>query len=120
MTSALPPAPPPSVDPPAGGQPSPPPGPPVRPQLRRSTTDRMAGGVCGGLADYSGIDSLLWRVAFVGLTLAGGSGLVIYALLWVLMPSAPLPADTWPSPVERLVLRLHEAVSSTVAAARRD
>ena len=51
----------------------------------------MIGGVCGGLADYSGIDSLLWRVGFVGLTLAGGAGIVVYLLLWVFMPSAPLP-----------------------------
>ena len=120
MTSVLPPSPPPSVDPPSGEQPAPPPGPPLRPQLRRSGTDRMIGGVCGGLADYSGIDSLLWRVGFVGLTLAGESGILIYLLLWVLMPSASLPADTWPSPVEKLVQRLHEALAGTVAAARRD
>ncbi len=120
MTSALPPAPPPSVNPPTGEQPSPPPGTSARPQLRRSGTDRMAGGVCGGLADYSGIDSLLWRVAFVGLTVAGGAGIVVYLLLWVLMPSAPLPADTWPSPVERVVERLHRAVSGALASARRD
>jgi phage shock protein PspC (stress-responsive transcriptional regulator) len=80
----------------------------------------MAGGVCGGLAEYSGIDSLLWRVGFVGLTVAGGAGIVIYLLLWVLMPSAPLPADTWPSPVERVVERLHRAVSGALASTRRD
>jgi phage shock protein PspC (stress-responsive transcriptional regulator) len=79
----------------------------------------MIGGVSGGLADYSGIDSLLWRVGFVGLTLAGGSGVVIYLLLWVLMPSAPLPVDTWPSPVERLVERLHVATSSALGNGRR-
>ena len=94
--------------------------PPAPPQLSRSSSQRMLGGVCGGLADYSGIDSLLWRVGFVGLTLAGGSGILIYLLLWVLMPSASLPADTWPSPVEKLVQRLHEALTGTVAAARRD
>jgi phage shock protein C len=120
MTSALPPTTPPPVNPPAGEQPSPPPGAPARPQLLRSGTDRMAGGVCGGLAEYSGIDSLLWRVGFVGLTIAGGAGIVIYLFLWVLMPSAPLPADTWPSPVERLVERLHQAVSGAMASGRRD
>ena len=99
MTSA--PLPGPSVD-----QPTTP-----RPPLQRSGTDRMAGGVCGGLADYSGIDPLLWRVGFVGLTLAGGVGIVIYLLLWVLMPSGPLPAGEQPSPVEQLVRRMHSAVS---------
>lgn len=50
----------------------------------------MIGGVCGGLAEYSGIDPLLWRVGFVALTFAGGSGILVYLLLWLLMPSAPL------------------------------
>jgi phage shock protein C len=93
--------------------------PPARPPLLRSGTDRMAGGVCGGLAEYSGIDSLLWRVGFVGLTVAGGAGIPIYLLLWVLMPSAPLPAVTSRSPVERLVDRLHRAVSGALDSARR-
>ena len=84
---------------------------PTRPALRRSGTDRMAGGVCGGLADYSGIDSLLWRVGFVALTLAGGAGVVVYLLLWVFMASAPLPPGEEPSPIEQLVGRLHGAVS---------
>ena len=43
----------------------PPTAPGPRPEARRSGTDRMAGGVCGGLADYSGVDAVLWRVGFV-------------------------------------------------------
>ncbi len=120
MTSLPPPVPPPPVPPPPVDPPFPPPGPTARPRLRRSGTDRMAGGVCGGLAEYSGIDSLLWRVGFVGLTVAGGSGIVVYLLLWVLMPAAPLPPDTWPSPVERLVQRLLGAISGALENARRD
>lgn len=85
--------------------------PAARPQLRRSGTDRMAGGVCGGLAEYSGIDTLLWRVGFVGLTVAGGAGILVYLLLWVLIPSAPLPAGETPSPVEQLVGKAHAAAS---------
>ena len=111
MTSALPPTTPPPVNPLAGEQQSPPPGAPGRPELLRSGTDRMAGGVCGGLAEYSGIDSLLWRVGFVGLTVAGGAGILIYLLLWVLMPSAPLPAGETPSPVEQLVEKAHAATN---------
>jgi phage shock protein PspC (stress-responsive transcriptional regulator) len=92
MTSAPPPAapppPPPPLDPPSWPPPPPEP-PPVRPQLRRSRTDKILGGVSGGLAEYSGIDALLWRVGFVALTLAGGAGVIVYLLLWVLMPAGP-------------------------------
>src|SRR5215203_4182246 len=91
MTSAPPPAAPPPL-PPAMEPPSwpPPPEPaPARPQLRRSRTDKILGGVNGGLAEYSGIDALLWRVGFVALTLAGGAGVIVYLLLWVLMPAGP-------------------------------
>jgi hypothetical protein len=45
--------------------------------------------VSGGLAEYSGIDALLWRVGFVALALAGGTGVVVYLLLWLLMPADP-------------------------------
>jgi len=61
-----------------------------RPQLRRSRSDKVLGGVSGGLADYSGIDALLWRVGFVALALAGGTGIVVYLLLWLLMPAEPV------------------------------
>jgi len=91
MTSAPPPAPP--VDPPPAWEPPPaPPGPPVRPQLRRSRTDKILGGVNGGLAEYSGIDPLLWRVGFVALAFAGGTGVIVYLLLWLLMPAGPYGA----------------------------
>jgi phage shock protein PspC (stress-responsive transcriptional regulator) len=91
MTSAPPPAPP-SPDPPAAPE-----APPVRPQLRRSGTDKMVGGVAGGLAEYSGIDPLLWRVGFVALTFAGGSGVLVYLLLWLLMPhGSAAPTDRGP------------------------
>ena len=66
----------------------------ARPPLFRSRTDMMLGGVSGGLAAHIGVDALLWRVAFVGLTLAGGAGIPIYLALWVLVPPAPAgPAD---------------------------
>jgi phage shock protein PspC (stress-responsive transcriptional regulator) len=49
----------------------------------------VIGGVAGGLAEYTGIDALLWRVGAIALTIAGGSGLIIYLLLWLLMPAGP-------------------------------
>jgi phage shock protein C len=84
--------------------------PPAAPeQLRRSGTDRMVSGVCGGLAEYSGIDTVLWRVGFLALTVLGGSGVLFYALLWVLMPAAPLPAGRERSRLDRFAGRLHDA-----------
>ncbi len=88
MTSATPPPPPaPPLEPPAWQPPPPPLGPVDRPQLRRSRSDKVIGGVGGGLAEYSGIDALLWRVGFVALALAGGTGVLVYLLLWLLMPA---------------------------------
>ena len=57
----------------------------------------MIGGVAGGLAEYSGVDPLLWRVGFVALAFAGGSGVLVYLLLWLLMPAggaAPAGAES--------------------------
>jgi phage shock protein C len=83
---------------------------PPRPQLRRSGTDRMLGGVSGGLAEHLGIDALLWRIGFVALTLAGGSGVLVYLALWVLMPPAPRGPQEQVSAVERQAERLHVAL----------
>jgi phage shock protein C len=97
--------------PPPVDQPLPPPVPPARPQLHRSSTEKMAGGVCGGLAEYSGIDPLLWRVGFVALTLAGGSGILVYLLLWVLMPMGPASPDYRPNALDGVAERLHQGIS---------
>ena len=59
-----------------------------RPRLTLSRTERKLAGVAGGLAQHTGLDPVLWRVAFLALTLAGGAGVVVYALLWLLMPQA--------------------------------
>ena len=58
-------------------------------RLYRSRTDRKLAGVCGGLAQYSNIDVTLLRVLFVVLALLGGPGLVIYLLMWILVPEEP-------------------------------
>src|SRR3954462_5949891 len=87
--AAPPPAPPP-LDPPAWQPPPPPPpGPPARPQLRRSRTDKILGGVSGGLAEYSGIDALLWRVGFVAPAPPRGRGGGVFPRLGLLMPVGP-------------------------------
>lgn len=54
--------------------------------LRRTRDDRVIGGVCGGLGRYLGIDPVLMRIAFVILAFAGGGGILVYLVAWVLIP----------------------------------
>lgn len=68
---------------------------PARKQFRlvRSRTDKMLGGVCGGIAESLGIDSTLVRIGLVALTLLGvGSGALIYIAIWALAPEAEIAA----------------------------
>ncbi len=59
-------------------------------KLYRSRTDRMIGGVCGGLAKYFAIDPTIVRLAFVlGLFLAAGT-LWAYLILMLVIPEEPL------------------------------
>jgi len=60
--------------------------PPVRPTLRRSKSDRIIAGVCGGIGNYFGIDPILVRLAFAVLVLAGLSGVLLYILAWIILP----------------------------------
>lgn len=55
-------------------------------QLYRSKTDRVIAGVCGGLAEYLGIDPTIVRVVAVLLAFVNGIGLVAYVILWVVVP----------------------------------
>jgi phage shock protein C len=57
-------------------------------RLMRSTTERMIAGVAGGLGEYFNMDPTLVRLIFVLLALAGGPGLILYLILWVVMPEA--------------------------------
>jgi phage shock protein C len=70
-------------------------------KLYRSRTQRMVAGVCGGLAEYFNIDTTVIRVLFLVLSLFGGSGLVIYVVMWILVPDASKapPATSAPPPV---------------------
>ncbi|WP_425310198.1 PspC domain-containing protein [Ammonicoccus fulvus] len=57
-------------------------------KLERSTTDKMLGGVCGGLADYLGLDATLVRIITAALVIFTGVGPIAYILAWILMPAA--------------------------------
>ena len=56
-------------------------------KLRRSRDDRWIAGVSGGLAAYFGLSAAVYRVLFVALALAGGTGLVLYIAAAIVMPS---------------------------------
>ena len=70
----------------AGGV-QPPPGLLAVNALRRSVTDKWVGGVCGGLAKSTGLESWVWRLIFAVLFFFGGTGLLVYALLWIFVPA---------------------------------
>lgn len=57
-------------------------------KLYRSRKERMIAGVCGGLAEYFAIDPTWVRIIFILFFLVGGAALLIYLVLWLLVPSA--------------------------------
>lgn len=62
-------------------------------RLYRSETDRVVAGVCGGLGKFFNVDSSLLRVIFVLITIFGGSGILIYLVLWIILPNETSALD---------------------------
>jgi len=62
-------------------------------RLARTTSDKMIGGVCGGIARYFGIDTTIVRLVFVLAVLSGLSPL-IYLVLWIVMPEEGVATPT--------------------------
>lgn len=58
-------------------------------RLYKSRTERMIDGVCGGVAKYFNLDPTLVRIAWVVLTLMGGSGILLYIVAMIVMPKEP-------------------------------
>ncbi len=58
-------------------------------QLYRSIDNRVLGGVCGGLAEYLGVDATIIRVLALLLTFSGGLGILPYLLAVLLIPRRP-------------------------------
>jgi phage shock protein C len=61
-------------------------------KLYRSRSNRQVAGVCGGLAEYFNLDATLIRILFVVLAVLGGSGLVLYLAMWIIVPKEPSAA----------------------------
>jgi phage shock protein PspC (stress-responsive transcriptional regulator) len=71
-------------------------------QLRRPTDDRIVAGVCSGVGRYLGIDPVLIRVGFAVLAiLTWGTALLVYPVMWFIMPDEPAPAPpVWRDPTD--------------------
>lgn len=58
-------------------------------RLYLSAKDKKIGGVCGGLGEYFDKDPTIFRVLFVFITLLFGSGLLLYIIMWLIVPKNP-------------------------------
>lgn len=55
-------------------------------KLKRSTSDTVIAGVCGGIGNYLDVDPVIVRIVLVLFTLLGGAGLLFYLVCWICMP----------------------------------
>ena len=55
-------------------------------RLYRSRKEKVIAGVCGGLAEYFGVDPTLIRLIFVLFLLVGGSAFLVYLAMWLIVP----------------------------------
>lgn len=59
-------------------------------RLYRSRKDRVIAGVCGGLANYFGIDPTWVRLFFILFLFLGGSAFLVYIIMWLIIPLEPV------------------------------
>ena len=82
--------------------PSEPPQPqPAQRVVRRSRSERVLAGVCGGVGRYLGVDPVLLRIAFIILALANGLGVIAYVVAWVAIPEERPGQPLAPAPEAR-------------------
>ncbi|HEY4206607.1 MAG TPA: PspC domain-containing protein, partial [Puia sp.] len=62
-------------------------------RLYRAENDKILGGVASGLANYLNIDPAIVRIIFVLMCFGGGAGLLLYIILWIVLPTRSLPAN---------------------------
>lgn len=76
-------------------------------RLYRDPNDKIVGGVCSGIANYVNIDPAIVRLLFALLIFGAGTGLLIYILLWILLPVRPLfiPGTTQPRRIGKRLFR---------------
>ncbi len=65
-------------------------------RLFRARSNRLIGGVAGGLGRYFGIDPIIFRIGFVALAFFGGAGLFLYLAMWLFVPVEPRSGEPAP------------------------
>jgi phage shock protein PspC (stress-responsive transcriptional regulator) len=58
-------------------------------RLMRSSRDKKLGGVCAGLAEYFDLDPTIVRIVWLLAVFLGGTGVLAYIILWIVLPLAP-------------------------------
>lgn len=71
-------------------------------ELHRSTTNKVLGGVCGGLGEYLNIDPTIVRVLFIIVSVFGGTGVIAYFLMWLVIPSTDSKGDLLETNMEEI------------------
>jgi phage shock protein C len=69
-------------------------------RLYRIPSQGMIGGVCAGLGEYLRADPTLIRLIFVFLVLAGMSGVLIYIIMWIVVPVKPAEIESESEPMD--------------------
>lgn len=83
-------------------------------KLYRSEKDKMLGGVCGGLAEYFNIDSTIVRLVFALIVIYGGSGLILYIILWIVVPTKSDITDNPDKVLEKNAQEIKEKAKKVV------
>jgi phage shock protein C len=91
----------------------------MQPKLVRSENDKFFGGVCGGIAAYLNVDTIIVRIAFIFLIFASGIGLPLYFILMLLMPSQEAIQDHPDWQVAEEIKITEEDIDSFKSEARR-
>ncbi len=73
-------------------------------KMYRDTDNRIIGGVAAGLSAFFGIDSTVVRVIFIGMSIFGGLGIVVYIIMWIALPEAKTITDKMQMSGERITL----------------
>lgn len=84
----------------------------MQPRLTRSRTDKVIGGVCGGVGEYFAIDPVIVRLIFVVLVLSTGVALLAYPILWAVMPQGQASPQQTPNTGQTVSLRVDEAAQA--------